>query len=90
MNGRKTPAVAYITRLIKTTSKTELNRILQDSPLKTQDINLILSYANGASYEDLAEEYHISKPAIYARKRKIYETLHFYLVQRIANENEMK
>lgn len=83
MKGRKTPAVAYITRLIRTASKTELKNILQESPLKTQDIKLILDYADGASYKELAAKYNKSPQRINQWKHKIYCDLHFYLVRKL-------
>lgn len=83
MNGRKTPAVAYIARLIQTTGKPELLRILQESPLTTQEINLFLDYADGATYKELAQKYNKSVPRINQWKRAIYEKLHFYLVKKI-------
>lgn len=79
MNGRKTPAVAYITHLIKTTSRTKLLDILLDSPLKTRDINLIIDYADGMSYKELAERYHKSVQRINQWKRSAYEQLAYYL-----------
>lgn len=88
MNGRKTPAVAYITRLIQTTGKPELLRILEESPLKPQDIKIIMDYANGSTYKELAQKYNKSPQRINQQKRKAYEILHFYLVRKITNENE--
>jgi len=83
MKGRKTPAVAYIARLIKTTGKPELLRILQESPLTPQEINLFMDYANGASYKELAQKYNKSPQRINQWKRNIYEQLHFYLVKKL-------
>ena len=79
MRGRKTPAVAYITHLIKTISRTKLLDILTDSPLKTSDIYLILDYADGMSYKELADRYNKSTQRINQWKRKAYEQLAFYL-----------
>ena len=82
MRGRKTPAVAYITRLIKTTSRPQLIEILTASPLKTRDIYLLLDYADGMSYKELAAEYNKSVQRINQWKRKIYEELAYYLRQK--------
>ena len=79
---RKTPAVAFITRLIHTTGRAELIDLLTRSPLKSRDIALLLDYAEGASYKELAAKYGKTEGAIYAQKRKIYEQLHFYLVKK--------
>jgi hypothetical protein len=79
MRGRKTPAVAYITHLIKTTSRAKLLDILTDSPLKMGDIYLVLDYADGMSYKELAVRYNKSIQRINQWKRKTYEQLAFYL-----------
>ena len=79
MRGRKTPAVAYITHLIKTTSRPQLLDILTASPLKTRDIYLILDYADGMSYKELAQEYNKSIQRINQWKRQVYEQLAYYL-----------
>jgi DNA-directed RNA polymerase specialized sigma24 family protein len=79
MRGRKTPAVAYITRLIKTTSRPELIKILYESPLKPRDISLILDYADGMSYKELAAQNNKSIQRINQWKRQAYEQLAYYL-----------
>ena len=47
--SRKTPAVAFITRLIRTTGHADLIELLNNSPLKQKDIALLLDYADGIS-----------------------------------------
>lgn len=86
--SRKTPAVAYITRLIRTTGRNDLLELLYNSPLRQKDIALLLDYAEGVSYKELAEKYGKSPQRIYQWKRNIYENLHFYLVQRLTDDNE--
>lgn len=83
MNGRKTPAVAFVTHLLKTTSKSELRALLYDSPLKPQDIAIIMDYAAGMSYKELAQKYNKSVQRINQQKRNAYEQLHFYLVKKL-------
>lgn len=82
MRGRKTPAVAYITGLIKTTSRPELIKLLCESPLKPRDIYLILDYADGMSYKELAAQNHKSVQRINQWKRKTYEELARYLSEK--------
>lgn len=82
MKGRKTPAVAYITRLIRTTGRPELEQILQSSPLRREDIIFILHYIDGLSYKELSVIYNKSEARIYQRKRKLYELLHAFLTQK--------
>lgn len=89
MNGRKTAPVAYITRLIKTTGKTEIKKILIESPLTDQEINLVLDYANGATYKELSIKYNKSLQRINQWKHQIYCDLHFYLVRKITTNNEI-
>lgn len=79
--SRKTPAVAFINHLIKTTGRNDMLTILQASPLRQKDINLLLDYIEGATYKELAAKYAKSEQRIYQWKRKIYENLHFYLTQ---------
>ena len=82
MRGKKTPAVAFITHLIKTTSRPQLVDMLTASPLKTRDIYLILDYADGMSYKELAEQYHKSTQRINQWKRSAYEQLAYYLKEK--------
>lgn len=79
MRGRKTPAVAFITRLIKTTSRPQLVKILYESPLKRADIRLILDYAEGMSYKELAAKNYKSIQRINQWKHQVYEQLAYYL-----------
>jgi hypothetical protein len=79
MRGRKTPAVALITHLIQTTSRPQLIKLLYESPLKPCDIKLILDYANGKSYKELAAQNHKSIQRINQQKRKAYEQLARYI-----------
>ena len=83
MRGRKTPAVAFITRLIYTTSRPDFIALLARSPLTPAERELVLLYADGALYKELADRYHVSEQAIYARKRAAYVKLHAYIAQNI-------
>lgn len=80
MRGHKTPAVAFITRLIYTSSRDEFVAILERSPLTSHERELVLLYADGALYKELADRYHITEAAIYAQKRKAYEKLAQYYI----------
>ena len=79
MRGRKTPPVAFITRLINTTSRPELRQLLNDAPLKRAEISLILDYADGMTYKELAQKNNKSIQRINQMKRKSYEKLARYL-----------
>lgn len=82
MRGRKTPAVAFITRLIRTSPRDKLTAFIAKSPLTSHERDLVLRYADGAIYKELAAFYHITTAAIYAQKRKAYEKLaRYYLTK---------
>ena len=83
MRGRKTPAVAFITRLIYTTSRPDFIALLERSPLTTQERELVLLYADGALYKKLADRYHVTTQTIYTRKRNAYVKLHAWIAQNI-------
>lgn len=83
MRGRKTPAVAFITRLIYTTGRPDFMALLARSPLTTAERELVTLYADGASYKELAERYHVTTQTIYTRKRSAYIKLHAYIAQNI-------
>ena len=80
MRGHKTPAVAFITRLIYTSSRDEFAAFLERSPLTSHERELVLLYADGALYKELADRYHVTEAAIYAQKRKAYEKLAQYYI----------
>lgn len=83
MRGHKAPAVAYITRLIYTTGKPDFNELLARSPLTTAERELVMLYADGSSYKELAELYHVTTQTIYTRKRSAYIKLHSYIVGKL-------
>ena len=80
MRGHKTPAVAFITRLIYTSSRDDFAAFLAHSPLTSHERELVLLYADGALYKELADRYHVTEAAIYAQKRKAYEKLARYYI----------
>ena len=82
MRGHKTPAVAFITRLIYTSSRDDFAAFLSQSPLTSHERELVLLYADGALYKELADRYHVTSATIYAQKRKAYEKLaQYYLTK---------
>ena len=81
MRGRKTPAVAFITRLIYTTSRPDFIALLERSPLTTQERELVLLYTDGTAYKQLADRYHVTTQTIYTRKRNAYIKLHSWIAQ---------
>ena len=82
MRGRKTPAVAFVARLIYTTGRPDLLELLRRSPLTEAQAELVALYAAGASYKELAEKYRVTAQTVYNRKRKAYERLARYMAER--------
>lgn len=81
--ARKSPPIAFITRLIRTTSRPELIALLDNSPLRTNDKAMLLDYADGMSYKEIGEKYHKSTARVYQWKRSTYEQLHYFIVQKL-------
>lgn len=81
--SRKTPPVAYITRILKTTGRAEIGAMLEDAPLTEQERAIITEYAQGMSYKEMAEKHNKSPARIYQLKRKAYESLHYYLTRKL-------
>ena len=75
---RKSPAVAYISKKIKLSARSEFVDEIMDSPLSMKDINFMMDILSGMSYFELAEKYQKSKARISQWKRTCFETLHRY------------
>lgn len=69
----KTPAVAYTMRVIRTTSKSKLQSILDDMPLRTRDLNFIKDVSAGLSQKELAAKYNVSISRVAKWKRDLCE-----------------
>ena len=82
MSVHQTTAEAFITPLIYTIPRDAVAPFLAHSPLTSHERELVLLYADGALYKELADRYHITPAAIYAQKRKAYEKLaRYYLTK---------
>jgi hypothetical protein len=75
---KKSPAVAYYSRKIKTTSRSELIDEIMDSPLSQKDISFMIDILDGMSYQELATKYNKSKPRISQWKRTCFEKLQYF------------
>lgn len=74
----KTPTMAYYCHRVRSSSRSDLFRIIDDSPLTDQDRKFVKDILVGLSYKELANKYGISKSTVSYRKRKIYELLANY------------
>lgn len=74
----KTPGMAYISRKIKTTSRTEMNAFIADSPLKARDKNFMQDILEGLSLKELQSKYDKSESRIAQWKRSTFEQLFQY------------
>ena len=75
---KKTNGVAYISRKIKTTSRSDMRNFIADSPLRKRDRDFMDDILEGLSYKELEEKYNKSQARIAQWKRTIYETLQRY------------
>lgn len=80
----KTAAVAYIAQKIRTTSRSQLIREINDAPLKKKDREFMFYVLDGLSYAQLAEIYGVCEGRIYQWKRSVFEKLHRYDITRLA------
>lgn len=80
---RKSPAMAYFSKKIKLTARSELIDEIMDSPLSMRDINFMMDIIEGLSYLELAEKYSKSKARISQWKRTCFELLHRYEISKL-------
>lgn len=78
---RKSPAIAYYSRKIKTSNKKVLIEELKDAPIKKLDFNFMLDILDGFSYKELAEKYNKSEKRIGQWKHDLFIKLHAYDMQ---------
>ena len=79
----KSPAVAYYTRKIRSTSRQKLYDEIEDAPLRKKDRYFLLDIVEGMTYKELAGKYYKSEAAIYKWKRKVFESMFRYDMQHI-------
>lgn len=73
---KKSVAVLFISRQIKTTPSSCFNHLINESPLSEKDKQFIQDIKKGYSYKELAYKWCKSESTIYKWKRNIFETLH--------------
>lgn len=79
----KTPAVAYYSRKIRTTTRSQLYDQIEDAPLKRADRNFLYDIIEGLSYKELSLKYSKSESRIYKWKRELFERMHKYDTQKL-------
>jgi len=75
---RKSPAVAYVYRKIRTTRKSVLYAELEDSPLSIRDFAFICDVIAGLCIQELADKYHKTPARISQWKREVCEKVHAF------------
>lgn len=75
---KKSKGVAYISRKITTTSRSEMQNFIADSPLKKRDRDFMTDILEGLSYKELESKYNKSQARIAQWKRTVFETLQRY------------
>lgn len=78
---RRSPAVAYYERKIRTTRRSVLYEEIEDAPLKIMDRNFLHDVIDGLSYKELSVKYCKSTSRIYRWKRSLFERMHKYDLQ---------
>ena len=71
--SRKSPAVAYFYKKIRTTPKSVLLEMFKDSPLTVRDLSLIEDIIMGLTIKELSEKHHLSQSRILKWKRNVSE-----------------
>jgi len=79
----KTPAVAFITRYLKTTGRFEVLEQIEAAPLKARERELMRDIVEGMSYKELAEKHSLTQAGVYQFKRRTFEKLHYFFVRRL-------
>ena len=75
---KKSPAVAYVYRKIKTTKKSVLFSELEDSPLTVHDLAFIHDMVLGLNITELSDKYNKTPARISQWKREVCEKVHAF------------
>ena len=78
-----TSGVAYVTRMLKTTSLTDLKKILAEAPLSEEEINFILDAHQKMSLKQMAQKYGLTVSGVAKRKNRIYTRFQYYDINRL-------
>ena len=80
---RKSPAISYYARKIKTSNKKVLIQELEMAPLRKIEFNFMLDIVEGLSYKELAIKYNKSEKSIYQIKHDLFIRLHQFDMQNL-------
>ena len=75
---KKSPAVAYVYRKIRTSKKSVLLSELEDSPLSVHDLAFMRDMITGLNITELADKYNKSPARISQWKREVCEKVHSF------------
>lgn len=71
--SKRSPAVSYVYKKIRTTPKSVMLEMLHDSPLTARDLSLIEDLILGLSIKELSDRYNLSQSRILKWKREVCE-----------------
>lgn len=80
---KKTPAVSYCDRKIKTMGRREIFHDLDNAPLTDREHAFMTDIISGLSIKELAAKYNLSTSRITKWKRELFERLHAYDMRQI-------
>lgn len=75
---RKSPAVIYVYKKIRTTKKSVLHEQLKESPLTDHDYSFICDVITGLNITELSGKYFLSASRISQWKREVCEKIHAF------------
>lgn len=75
---RKSPAVSYVYKKIRTTKKSELQEHLKDIPITDQEYCFICDVIAGLNITELSDKYNKSLSRTSQWKREICEKIHTF------------
>lgn len=80
---RKSPAISYVYKKIRTTKKTLIIEQLKECPITTTEYNFIVDVMDGLSITELSDKYNKSLSRISQWKREICEKIHAFDIANI-------
>lgn len=83
MSCSKSPSMAFCSRLLSTTTRSELKQLLEEAPLSVAEKTFILDVHDRMSLKALADKYSLSVSGIAKRKQNVFIRLHKFEVSRL-------
>ena len=77
---KKSPAVNFVYRKIRTTRKSEMLQLLEESPLTENELSFMKDIIAGLSITELSEKHFKTASRISQWKREVCEKLHAFVI----------